>query len=93
MNYGFLATILAFIFLITASTMGTHIVFASSYEKSQTISQTNNCGNYWFPLNVLCSNVGSHTQGDDNSVAVATEQAEGQAGGKTESSENFTPFP
>jgi hypothetical protein len=90
MSFGFLAIIAAFIFLITASTvMGTHIVFASSYEKSQIISQTNECGNYWFPLNVLCSNVSSQVQGDENSVAVATRQAEG----KTGSSENFTPFP
>jgi hypothetical protein len=89
MRYGFLASIAVFIFLITASTVGTHIVFASSYEKSQIISQTNECGNYWFPLNVLCSNVSSQVQGDENSVAVTT----GQAEGKTESSENFTPFP
>ncbi len=90
MSFGFLAIIAAFIFLITASTvMGPHIVFASSYEKSQVISQTNECGNYWFPLNVLCSNVSSQVQGDENSVAVATRQAEG----KTGSSENFTPFP
>ena len=90
MSFGFLAIIAAFIFLITASTvMGTHIVFASSYEKSEVISQTNECGNYWFPLNVLCSNVSSQVQGDENSVAVATRQAEG----KTGSSENFTPFP
>jgi hypothetical protein len=89
MSYGFLAIIAAFIFLITTSIVGTHIVFASSYEKSQIISQTNECGNYWFPLNVLCSNVSSQVQGDENSVAVTT----GQAEGKTESSENFTPFP
>ncbi len=67
----------------------THPVFADSYEKTQTTSQVNECGNYWFPLNVLCSNVSSQVQGDENSVAVATRQAEG----KTGSSENFTPFP
>ena len=78
-----------FISIIAASIVGTHIVFASSYEKSQTISQTNDCGNYWFPLNVLCSNVGSQVQGDENSVAITA----GQAKGKVESSENFTPFP
>ena len=89
MNYGFLVSIASFISLIAASLVGTHIVFASSYEKSQIISQTNDCGNYWFPLNVLCSNVGSQVQGDENSVAIAT----GQAEGKVESSENFTPFP
>lgn len=57
---GFLFAIAALIFIIAAtSLLGTHIVFASSYEKSQTISQANDCGNYWFPLNILCSNVGS----------------------------------
>ena len=83
------SSLLAFISIIAASIVGTHIVFASSYEKSQTISQTNDCGNYWFPLNVLCSNVGSQVQGDENSVAITA----GQAKGKVESSENFTPFP
>lgn len=89
MNYRFLVTIAAFTSIIAISIVSTHIVFASSYEKSQTISQTNDCGNYWFPLNVLCSNVGSQVQGDENRVAIAT----GQAEGKVESSENFTPFP
>jgi uncharacterized OB-fold protein len=89
MNYRFLATIAAFTSIIATSIVSTHIVFASNYEKSQTISQTNDCGNYWFPLNVLCSNVGSQVQGDENSVSIAT----GQAEGKVESSENFTPFP
>ena len=89
MNYGFLVTIAAFISLVGASIVGTPIVYASSYEKSQTISQINDCGNYWFPLNVLCSNVGSQVEGEENTVAIATRQAEG----KVESSENFTPFP
>ena len=89
MNYGFLVTLAAFISLVGASIVGTHIVYASSYEKSQMISQNNDYSNYWFPLNVLCSNVGSQVQGDENSVAIAT----GQAEGKVESSENFTPFP
>jgi hypothetical protein len=89
MNYGLLVAIAVFISMIAAFIVDMHIVFASSYEKSQTISQTTDCGNYWFPLNVLCSNVGSQAQGDENSVAIAT----GQAEGKVESSENFTPFP
>jgi hypothetical protein len=89
MNYGFLVTLAAFISLVGASIVGTHIVYASSYEKSQMISQNNDCGNYWFPLNVLCSNVGSQVQGEENSVAIAT----GQAEGKVASSENFAPFP
>jgi hypothetical protein len=58
-------------------------------KKAKMISQNNDCGNYWFPLNVLCSNVGSQVQGEENSVAIAT----GQAEGKVASSENFAPFP
>ena len=37
----------------------THPVFADSYEKTQTISQVNECGNYWFPVNIICSNLSS----------------------------------
>ena len=91
MNYGSLVAIAAFISIITIIILvHTHIVFASIYEKSQTISQTNDCGNYWFPLNILCSNAGSQMQGDENSVVIATGQA---AEGKADSSETFTPFP
>ena len=88
MNYGFLFAIAALISIIAATSL-LDIVFASSYEKSQTISQVNDCGNYWFPLNILCSNLGSQVQGDENSVVIATGQAEGNA----DSSETFTPFP
>ena len=91
MNYGSLVAIAAFISIITIIILvDTHIVFASSYEKSQTISQPNDCGNYWFPLNILCSNAGSQMQGDENSVVIATGQA---AEGKADSGETFTPFP
>ena len=91
MNYGSLVAIAAFIFVITTILLvGTHIVLASSYQQSQTITQSNDCGNYWFPLNILCSNAGSQMQGDENSVVIATGQA---AEGKAESSETFTPFP
>jgi uncharacterized OB-fold protein len=68
-----------------------HKVFATSYEKSQTITQTNECGNYWFPINVICSNLGSQIQGGENSVtvdAVADQEKE-----NVEDSESFAPFP
>lgn len=91
MNYGSLVAIAAFISIITIIILvDTHIVFARSYEESQTISQLNDCGNYWFPLNILCSNASSQVQGDENSVVIATGQA---AEGKADSSETFTPFP
>ncbi|HZD36265.1 MAG TPA: hypothetical protein VE130_13775 [Nitrososphaeraceae archaeon] len=49
-------------------------VYAAEYEKSQTIVQTNECGNYWFPLDIICSNLGSQAQGEENSVSVASAQ-------------------
>lgn len=49
--------------------------YAAEYEKSQTTVQTNECGNYWFPLDVLCSNLGSQNQGKENSVTVAAAAA------------------
>ena len=57
------------IFIVVAF-MLSHSVFATSYEKNQAITQTNECGNYWFPINVICSNLGSQVQGDENSVTV-----------------------
>ncbi len=61
-------TLLVSISLISHS----HPVFAGGYEKSQVVSQINVCGNYWFPINVICSNFNSQIQGDENNVAVAT---------------------
>jgi hypothetical protein len=48
-----------FTFLVAVSYMSVNSVYAADYEKSQTIVQTNECGNYWFPLDVLCSNLGA----------------------------------
>jgi hypothetical protein len=45
------------------------------YEKSQAVSQVNDCGNGELPENVFCSNTASQIQGDDNSAALASEQA------------------
>jgi hypothetical protein len=70
----------------------THPVFADSYEKTQTISQINECGNYWFPVNIICSNLSSQVQGDKNDAAtVAATPPESQ---RTDSAKNYgTPFP
>lgn len=54
------------------------------YEKSQVISQANECGNYWFPVNIIWSNLNSQAQGDENDVAMAT---------KTPDSKYGAPFP
>jgi hypothetical protein len=60
------------ILVVTVSFLPAHPVFASGYEKSQIISQTNECGNYWFPVNIICSNLNSQAQGEENDVAMAT---------------------
>jgi len=74
------------IIVILVVTVSSHPVFASGYEKSQVISQTNECGNYWFPVNIICSNLNSQAQGDENDVAMATTTPD--------SDTNFgTPFP
>jgi hypothetical protein len=68
----------------------THAVFADNYEKSQGVTQVNNCGNYWFPINVLCSNLNTEIQGDQNGVAVTGAQEDGNV----RSTENLgAPFP
>lgn len=58
--------------MVTVSLIFSHPVFASGYEKSQIKSQTNECGNYWFPVNIICSNLNSQAQGEENDVAMAT---------------------
>jgi hypothetical protein len=84
------AAIVVVIVLSTVSFMSIHTVFADSYEKSQSASQINGCGNYWFPINVLCSNINSQTQGDENSVVVTSAQEDGNV----ESTKNLgAPFP
>jgi hypothetical protein len=70
MNYRAIAVFGIIVILVV--TVSSHPVFAGGYEKSQIISQTNECGNYWFPVNVICSNINPQTQGDENNVAIAT---------------------
>jgi hypothetical protein len=45
----------------------------------RTTSQTNACGNDKLPLNVLCKNIGSQVQGDENAVALDGFQQGGEA--------------
>jgi len=74
--------------------MGVNSVFGGDYEKNQAIAQTNECGNYWFPLDVLCSNLGSQAQGDENSVSIASAHEQEDDEGNAESSNSYgPPFP
>jgi hypothetical protein len=76
--------------VIAATLVGTTAISADSayaYEKNQAVSQTNACGNGELPLNVGCQNVQSQIQGDENGVALATDQVfpsigNGDNGGK-----------
>jgi hypothetical protein len=74
MKYGAMAEFgVALTLLIAVSFMFPHLVFAGSYEKkSRVISQTNECGNYLFPVNVIFYNINTQTQGDENNVAITT---------------------
>ena len=93
MKYGALAVFGATLLVVAViiSFMSPSLALAGSYEKSQVISQTNECGNYWFPVNVICSNLNSQAEGDENNVAVTTITPTNP---NTESETNFgPPFP
>jgi hypothetical protein len=50
---------------------------AKKYEKNQAASGANACGNEELPLNVLCNNMASEIQGDENAVGLSTAQEGG----------------
>jgi hypothetical protein len=53
---------------------------AKKYEKNQAASGANACGNEELPLNVLCNNMASEIQGDENAVGLSTAQEGGSIG-------------
>jgi hypothetical protein len=92
MKYGAIA-VSAITSLLVVTILLTSVNQASAgggYDKSQVISQVNECGNYWFPVNIICSNLNSQVDGDQNDVAIAaTPDSE-----STDSATNYgTPFP
>jgi hypothetical protein len=71
------------VMLIGATALSTDDAFADKkkkggYEKSQAVSQVNDCGNGEMPLNVGCQNTASQVQGDDNTPALTSEQPFGR---------------
>jgi uncharacterized membrane protein len=70
--------------LVTATALATEDAFADKkrhddkkkggYEKSQAVSQVNDCGNGELPLNIGCQNTASQIQGDDNAAALYSAQ-------------------
>jgi hypothetical protein len=86
MNTKYMVVVAAMaVMLIGATALATEDAFADKkrhddkkkggYERGQAVSQVNDCGNGEAPLNVGCQNTASQIQGDDNSVALASEQA------------------
>jgi uncharacterized membrane protein len=49
-----------------------------SYGKSQSVAQSNYCGNGEWPMNVGCQNTVSQIHGDDNGAYLASEQEFGE---------------
>jgi hypothetical protein len=91
--YPVTAAAVVFMFLGAVSYLGANSIYAANYEKSQTIVQTNECGDYWFPLDVLCSNLGSQTRGEENSVSVASAQQQEEEEDKSSKASYVPPFP
>lgn len=90
MNYGAIAAFGAIAILMAIILLMSPQAFAVGYEKSQSISQINECGNYWFPVNVICSSLNSQVQGDENNVVMAT----APESGNIDSDTNYgAPFP
>ena len=72
MKYGAIAAFGVMALLVTTMmSISINQTYAGGYEKSQVVSQANECGNYWFPVNIICSNLNSQAQGNDNDVAIA----------------------
>jgi uncharacterized membrane protein len=70
--------------LVAATALATDNAFADkkrhddkkkSYEKSQAVSQVNDCGNGDFLFDVFCQNLASQIQGDGNAAALVGEQS------------------
>jgi uncharacterized protein YegL len=61
------ATSTSNLYSLTPSNGGSY-AYAKSYEKNQAMSQADACGNGKLPLNILCQNIGSEIQGDENAV-------------------------
>jgi uncharacterized protein YdeI (BOF family) len=84
MNTKYLVVVAAMaVMLVAATALATDSAFADKkrhddkkggYQKSQAVSQKNDCGNGEEPFDVFCQNLASQIQGDDNSVAIDGEQ-------------------
>ena len=77
MNSKYLAVTAAVAVMLVAATALSTTGNAFASDKSQAVSQVNDCGNDELPENVGCQNTASQIQGDENSAALASSQAFG----------------
>jgi uncharacterized membrane protein len=84
MNTKYLVVVAAMAAMLVAATaLATDSAFAdkkrhddkkSGYHKSQTVSQVNDCGNGFNPIDVFCRNLVSQIQGDGNAAVLDADQ-------------------
>jgi hypothetical protein len=84
MNTKYLVVVAAMaVMLVAATALATDSAFADKkrhddkkggYQKSQAVSQKNDCGNGEEPFDVFCQNLASQIQGDGNAAALVAEQ-------------------
>jgi hypothetical protein len=77
MNTKYMVVIAVVAVMLVASTApATEDAFAGKkkYEKSQAVSQVNDCGNGFIPANIGCQNTASQIQGDENVVTLTADQ-------------------
>jgi hypothetical protein len=65
---------LAAIMLVAATTEMAITGYAFAYNRNQAKSDVNDCGNGQVPTNIACQNTDSQIQGDENSVALTSQQ-------------------
>ena len=71
-NFAILAVVGLLLATIAISSSTSYNAFA--YRKNQATSQANACGNDFLPTNVGCQNTDSQIQGDENTIALASQQ-------------------
>src|ERR687891_586510 len=64
----------AAVMLVAATTEMAITGYAFAYNRNQASSAANDCGNGQIPTNIGCQNTDSQIQGDENSVALTSQQ-------------------
>lgn len=75
-KYMVVVAVVMVVMLVASTALATEDAFAGKkkYEKSQAVSQVNDCGNGFIPTNIGCQNIASQIQGDENVVTLTADQ-------------------